>query len=62
MLHNQKFLSGDANNAINRYERVNQDILKSRERCLKVAEGYVKEGLSVAVGAYYSLKHLHIEI
>ncbi|EPE36814.1 HAD-like protein [Glarea lozoyensis ATCC 20868] len=31
------------------YERVNQDILKTRERCLKVAEQYLIEGKSVAV-------------
>ncbi|KAF2235109.1 PNK3P-domain-containing protein [Viridothelium virens] len=31
------------------YERVNQDILKTRDRCLKVAADYVEEGKSVAV-------------
>ncbi|KAF2100576.1 PNK3P-domain-containing protein [Rhizodiscina lignyota] len=31
------------------YERVNQDNLKTRERCLKVAEAFLKEGSSVVV-------------
>ncbi|KAK2749643.1 hypothetical protein FQN57_005865 [Myotisia sp. PD_48] len=31
------------------YERVNQDILKSRPKCLKVAKGYLQSGQSVAV-------------
>ncbi|KAL1959216.1 hypothetical protein VTO42DRAFT_2721 [Malbranchea cinnamomea] len=31
------------------YERVNQDILKSRQKCLKVAGEYLREGKSVAV-------------
>ncbi|KAH0290265.1 PNK3P-domain-containing protein [Aureobasidium namibiae CBS 147.97] len=31
------------------YERVNQDILKSRERCLKVARELLEDGKSVAV-------------
>lgn len=31
------------------YERVNQDILKSRDKCLKVAREYLQEGKSVAV-------------
>ncbi|KAL8750405.1 MAG: hypothetical protein Q9184_006437 [Pyrenodesmia sp. 2 TL-2023] len=31
------------------YERVNQDILKTREKCLKVASNYLTEGVSVAV-------------
>lgn len=31
------------------FERVNQDILKTRERCLKVARGHLEQGLSVAV-------------
>ncbi|KAL9108652.1 MAG: hypothetical protein Q9227_006598 [Pyrenula ochraceoflavens] len=31
------------------YERVNQDILKSRDKCLKVAEKLLQEGTSVAV-------------
>ncbi|CAG8952265.1 hypothetical protein HYFRA_00001005 [Hymenoscyphus fraxineus] len=31
------------------YERVNQDILKTREKCLKVADEFLKEGKSVAV-------------
>ncbi|KAI9714453.1 MAG: hypothetical protein M1820_000414 [Bogoriella megaspora] len=31
------------------YERVNQDIFKTRDKCLKVAENYLKEGKSVAV-------------
>ncbi|KAF2418763.1 putative DNA 3'-phosphatase Tpp1 [Tothia fuscella] len=31
------------------YERVNQDILKTRDRCLKVAEDFLREGKSVAV-------------
>ncbi|KAI9815120.1 MAG: hypothetical protein M1827_002963 [Pycnora praestabilis] len=32
-----------------RYERVNQDILKTRERCIKRATEYVSEGKSVAI-------------
>ncbi|EWC45846.1 hypothetical protein DRE_04853 [Drechslerella stenobrocha 248] len=31
------------------YQRINQDILKTREKCLKVAEGYLKEGKSVII-------------
>ncbi|KAF3917485.1 hypothetical protein ABW21_db0201675 [Orbilia brochopaga] len=31
------------------YERINQDILKTREKCLKAAEGYLKEGNSVVI-------------
>ncbi|RDL37783.1 HAD-like protein [Venustampulla echinocandica] len=31
------------------YVRINQDILKTREKCLKVAEEYLREGKSVAV-------------
>ncbi|KAJ6257168.1 [Pyruvate dehydrogenase [acetyl-transferring]]-phosphatase [Drechslerella dactyloides] len=31
------------------YQRINQDILKTREKCLKAAEGYLKEGKSVVV-------------
>ncbi|KAG9230469.1 polynucleotide kinase 3 phosphatase [Amylocarpus encephaloides] len=31
------------------YARVNQDILKTREKCLKVAEEYLKEGKSVVI-------------
>ncbi|KAK6358849.1 hypothetical protein TWF696_000029 [Orbilia brochopaga] len=31
------------------YERINQDILKTREKCLKAAEGYLKEGKSVVI-------------
>lgn len=31
------------------YERVNQDLLKTREKCVKVATEYLKSGTSVAV-------------
>ncbi|KAI9848171.1 MAG: hypothetical protein M1837_000845 [Sclerophora amabilis] len=31
------------------YERVNQDILKSRDKCMKVAETFLMEGTSVAI-------------
>lgn len=31
------------------YERVNQDTLKSRDKCIKVASEHLKEGRSVAV-------------
>jgi len=31
------------------YQRVNQDILKSREKCIKVAREYLNSGLSVAI-------------
>lgn len=31
------------------YERVNQDILKTRDRCLKIAKDHLTAGLSVAV-------------
>ncbi|KAL1968857.1 hypothetical protein VTN77DRAFT_1218 [Rasamsonia byssochlamydoides] len=31
------------------YERVNQDILKTRQKCIKVAKGHLAEGTSVAV-------------
>ncbi|KAI9664569.1 MAG: hypothetical protein M1821_006015, partial [Bathelium mastoideum] len=40
------------------YERVNQDILKTRDRCLKVAAEFVKEGKSVAVGMHATLDPL----
>jgi bifunctional polynucleotide phosphatase/kinase len=32
------------------YERINQDILKTRDKCLKVAESCLEQGKSVAVG------------
>jgi bifunctional polynucleotide phosphatase/kinase len=32
------------------YERINQDILKSREKCIKVADQFLKDRKSVAVG------------
>ncbi|KAF3925962.1 hypothetical protein ABW20_dc0106738 [Dactylellina cionopaga] len=31
------------------YKRVNQDILKTRDKCVKVAEGYLKEGHCVVI-------------
>lgn len=34
------------------YERVNQDTLKSREKCIQVAKQLLAEGKSVAVGQY----------
>lgn len=37
------------------YERVNQDILKSRDKCQKVAEQYLRDGKSVAVGESQSM-------
>lgn len=32
------------------YERVNQDILKSRDRCIKVATEHLENGESVLIG------------
>ncbi|KAF4630241.1 hypothetical protein G7Y89_g7899 [Cudoniella acicularis] len=34
------------------YARVNQDILKTRDKCIKVAGEYLSEGKSVAVGTF----------
>lgn len=31
------------------YQRVNQDTLKTREKCLKIASNYLAEGISVAI-------------
>jgi bifunctional polynucleotide phosphatase/kinase len=31
------------------YERVNRDSLKTKEKCYKVAEGYIKEGKSLVI-------------
>lgn len=35
------------------YERVNQDTLKSRDKCIQVARELLKDGKSVAIGAYH---------
>lgn len=32
------------------YERINQDLLKTRDKCVKVANEYLSEGKSVAIG------------
>lgn len=37
------------------YERVNQDSLKSRDKCLQVAKEFIAEGKSIAVGATAAL-------
>ena len=34
------------------YQRVNQDTLKTREKCIQAAKELLSEGLSVAVGEY----------
>lgn len=34
------------------YERVNQDTLKTREKCLKVALKYLEDKKSVAIGVF----------
>lgn len=36
------------------YERANQDLLKTKEKCLKAAGGWLEEGESVVVGNYVS--------
>ncbi|KAK6334260.1 hypothetical protein TWF730_003474 [Orbilia blumenaviensis] len=38
------------------YERINQDILKTRDKCVKAAEGHLKEGQSVVIDATNSAK------
>ena len=34
------------------YERINQDILKSRDKCLKVAQDHLEEGDSIVIGQF----------
>ncbi|KAK6524295.1 hypothetical protein TWF694_005948 [Orbilia ellipsospora] len=43
------------------YERVNQDILKTKDKCLKAAEGYLKEGKSVVIDATNPTKEVRTE-
>lgn len=35
------------------YERVNQDLLKSRDKCVQAAREHLQEGRSVAIGAHF---------
>ncbi|KAK6499587.1 hypothetical protein TWF481_009952 [Arthrobotrys musiformis] len=38
------------------YERINQDILKTKDKCIKAAQGHLKEGDSVVIDATNSSK------
>ncbi|KAK6518859.1 hypothetical protein TWF281_003550 [Arthrobotrys megalospora] len=40
------------------YERINQDILKTRDKCVKVSERHLKEGQSVVIDATNSSKDI----
>lgn len=42
------------------YERVNQDILKSRDKCVKVASEHLKRKQSVAIGRVLCLNPIRI--
>ncbi|EPS35717.1 hypothetical protein H072_10858 [Dactylellina haptotyla CBS 200.50] len=43
------------------YKRVNQDILKTKDKCIRVAEGYLKEGESVVIDATNASKETRAE-